>query len=762
MRWLVACSLLTLFLGAGLLRLEIRSDGAALHPANNPVVQADSADQRTFFESDQVMVLVSARPGGPPVSSPEGLRFLEQLHRSLEAVPGVYARRVRSLATLIDPRPEIPVIQTPDFLDEIPTSPVAHEALLARVAASPLGSGLFLAPGGQAAVVYVPTLRDASRSKLVADTQRALEVQASTFDLRLTGPVTAEVLLGQAVLADLARLVPLMVAVMAVLLFACLRSVAGVLVPMVEVLVVLLCTLGAMGHLGIPITLVTTILPVLLMTVAVTDEIHLLERVRAHLGADDAASEPNRARVRAAMRAALRRVGRPIVLTSLTTSVAFMSFATASLAPLRHFGVFAAIGVLLAMAFSFTLVPATVVLLPPSWFREPGTRRLRHASRETGITARLLIGHGGAAALAGLLLAAGAATGLGSLSVQDSWVENFDPESDLVSAERELNDSFWGSYRFDVVLESPEPLYFMRADGLRLADSAARIGGAGPHVGGALSHVLAYQIVADAWGESGSVFDLPPERIAEIARLLANVSRRTDLDQVLSSNGSSARVRLFVRDASYERAEELRDYLERSLPAQLAGSGVSVHFSGDLPVASAVVDEIVWNMVRSVAWTALGVAVLLLLFFRSLRLALIAFVPLGIGLPALLGCMGHAGMPLGIATSMFAAVTIGVAVDFAIHFAHGYRLERARTPNHPEALGATLASVGRAIRWNALVLALGLAVLAFSSLKPDRSLGLLLCGSMVTCYAATLLFLPQLLSRDPAVHSRVAMQSPEE
>lgn len=740
-------------LGLGVLRLEIRTDGAAIHPNGNPVVERTRADQREFFESDQVIVLASARPGGPRPDSREGLRWLADLHRALAAQPGVHAKRVRSLATLIDPRPETPIVLSRNFLDEVPEAPTEYEALRARIAASPLAPGLFLAPSG-AAALYVPALPGADRDRLVSDLQRLLAEQA-TFDVRLTGPVTAEVLLGRAVLADLSRLVPLMVGVVALLLFLCLRSIAGVLVPMAEIAIVLLCTLGAMGHLGVPITLVTTILPVMLMAVSVTDEIHLLERFRAHLRASDPAAgeRPDRARVRAAMERALRDLARPIVLTSLTTAAGFLSFLTASMDPLRHFALFLAFGVLIALGLTFTFVPALIVVLPPSWLDEWGARSRRRAAGASALE-RLLARHRGAAALGGLLLVAAAAPGLRSLFVQDSWVASFAPDSELVSAERDFNREFWGSYRFDVVLDGSTRLFFMGADGLRLTDALAAVAAAGPHVGGVMSHGIAFQIAADAGGERARVYELPPERIAEIARLLSYVSRRTDLDQVLSVDGSSARLRLFVKEATHRRAEELQAYLERELPPLLEGTGVGAQFSGDLPLAHAVVGDIVSNQLRSVGWTVVGVALLLWISVRSVSLTAALLVPLAAGIVLLLGVMGYAGLPIGIATSMFTAVTIGVGVDFAIHFEHAYRRERARATDPEPLLLSTFASAGREIRWNAWVLAGGLAVLGSSALGPNRSLGLLLAAAMLVCYAATFLLLPALLERLAARASR--------
>jgi hypothetical protein len=173
--------------------------------------------------------------------------------------------------------------------------------------------------------------------------------------------------------------------------------------------------------------------------------------------------------------------------------------------------------------------------------------------------------------------------------------------------------------------------------------------------------------------------------------------------------------------------------------------GTRWHSSGDLPVALDVVHAIVDNQIRSAAWAVAGIGVLLLVGLRRLDAALVALAPVTAAALLLLGAMGWVGMPLGIATSMFVSLSIGVGIDFALHMMHHYQKTRRTGRTHPVAVAAAIESTGRAIRWNALVLALGLSVLCFSSLRPDRMLGILLASAVLSCWATTLLFLPALL-----------------
>jgi len=294
--WLTLVAAATLALGAGMLRLELHTEGGALHPSGNPVVDASEADRLRFEEPRQLVVLLSCRPPSPPacLAAPEGLRFLRRIHDGLEAHPAVRGSGVQSLAGLLHVTLDGGSLAIERYLDEIPDAPVAFRALLDDVRAHPLTDGLLLSRDGGFASLSVPLVEHRRVPELVAELEQWRQVREREdpgYELRLTGPLMAEATLGHMVLRDLAALIPVMLVVVSLLLFLTFGNGAGVLIPMLESGMVLVWTFGAMGWLGVPITLVTTILPVVLMAMAIADEIHLLERVRgqpAHLPRRDA------------------------------------------------------------------------------------------------------------------------------------------------------------------------------------------------------------------------------------------------------------------------------------------------------------------------------------------------------------------------------------------------------------------------------------------------------------------------------------------
>lgn len=727
--------MLTASLAAGLFRLDVRTDGAALYPPADPIVERTRADRTAFHEPEIVVVLLSARANGPRVASCEGLRALKRLHTQIAELPGVDPRRLRSLANLVDPSPGQTLVEIPDSLDSLPGDELQLQKRLARVAESAHGHGLFLSADGRSAALYVPVNPDQDREAFVARLEAWITAHAPAgLDLHLTGPVVAEVTLGRAVVDDLARLVPLVVLVVGALVLAALRSLGALLVSLSKVGIALVWTLGAMGWTGTPLTLVTTILPVVILTMSVTDEIHLLDRFRVHLG--DGRSRGD------AMADALAELARPIGLKSLTTAAGLLSFTLTSIVPLRQFGAFASLGIVSGSFLSFTFVPALAITLPARAFA-PHLSRADATARRRSVPGFL----GGASACVGIALVLFATPGILRLESRDSWIENLHTESALVAAMHAYDRTFWGSYRYDVVLTADELAFFQFPTGLRVAERVVEIVRSAPHVAGVVSHLDAYATHARVAGSSPPVSALPCESVRRASEELMIIQARIDLDQYLSVDGRSARVRLFIPNADFARTRELETWLDRELPGALEGSGVRFHRSGELAAAQAVVRSVVANVLSSTAWSIAGVAVVLALALQSLPHGLVCLAPTISGLLILLGIMGFVGIPLGVATGMFAAVTVGVCDDFGIHAFHEYARARGAGVSHREALSSMLARTGRSIAWNTIALSAGLAVLGLSALPPNRRLGLLLAGTMVLCCGMTLLLMPWLLAR---------------
>lgn len=737
---------LTVAFAAGLPRLTVRTDGSVLEAPDSPVVVQARRDRALFGDGDRVIVLVTSSPAGWRIATPARLAALRRLHEELEEIPGVRASGVRSLANLPDLEVGADTLSAIPFLDQVPAGGAELDRRLRRAREQRVTGAALLSDDGRTAAVYLPLAEGADRSAALAAIEGHLSVRPEDgLETRLLGPAVAEARLGDAVLSDLARLIPVMALVIALCLWLCLRSPGGLLIPGIEVAVVLLWVFGAMGWAGIPVTLVTTSLPVVLLAMSIADEVHLLERFQPRLASalEDAPAGTDPAPlVRRCLASSLEELAPPLSATTATTCAGLLAFCAATLPPLRHFGAVAAFGVAVALVLTFTLVPATVAVLPARWL--VSRRRADRSRRLAPRRAALLVRHRIAAALAALAVVAVAAPGVAQLRVGDNWVANFAPDEPLVLADRAFNRAFWGSYRLDVVLEG-EPGLFYRPEGARLASEVEALAAAGSPVRGALSYLAPVEAVMRAHGETRRPEELPPGRLEDYAVLAGLSEDPGGLGDFVSADGSTARVQLFLPGEDYGRDRALAADLERRLAPLAAAAGIRFHLGGDIAEGLAMVRETVDSQLRSVGLAYLVVAVFAIGIYPRGILSLAVLVPVLAAVAVVFGAMGALGIPLGVATSMFAGLSVGVGVDFGLHLVAAWR-RASRWLGPAAAAVRALGTAGRGVRWNAGVLAAGFAVLALSAVRPNHSLGLLLALAVVCSYGMTLLVLPALLT----------------
>lgn len=755
---------LTLLAAPGLLRLELRTDGHSLVPPDDPAVRVDAEVRERFGLRDPVLVVVvTDHPDG--IFNPGTLGRVAELTVALAQIEGIGPGHVMSLATekreRLDPGTDL---SFRSFLDPLPED-ARGLALLRQDLARPSAAilrGTLLADDGRAAAVVVDVPgghragEQGDRGAIVRQILAAAKgLEAPPDRVLVVGAPVAETLLGDHVLEDLGLLLPLTLAVMSAVLWLGCRRLWGVLLGLVEVGACLVWVFGVMGWVGVPVYLSTAILPVLLTTLGLADEIHIYWHYQHKLGTGPRGPHP------AAVRETMEEMTGPVVLTSITTAIGFLSFAPSGVLPVFWLGLFGALGVLFCLVWSVTALPAALALLPPGSMVRPARRQGPEPGPGPvlrGVPAlwrRRWLVTGGLA-----LISVAAVAGVQRLYVYDSWIEGFAPGSPFRRATDEANRRLYGTHILQLELRfAPPPEGNPRSwsrEGPLLDPAAVALVGEveafarrQPGVGGTLGLHSQLTALAHFWemAEPGRVLPADPfdmDRLLRRFDLSRGVYRR---QEVVDDPLASTVVTVFVREGNYHHTAQLMRALRDFERERLAPRSCRMRFAGDLAVSQAMIPAIVRSQVGSVLLSLLAELAVLCVLYRSLRWGIAALVPAAVSVLWVFGLMGVAGIPLGVATSMFCAITLGIGVDFGIHLIerfrrspHADRFERAR---------AALAEAGPAIVANTLLNALGFGVLALSRVPANARLGLLVAAALAAACVLTLLGLGMLLARSP-------------
>lgn len=737
---LAICALATLIAGLGLAGVRKDPSVDAFVPENHPAALARDAAREVFgLEDPMIIGLVAA--DGASVFTPAALTALRDIARELADVEGVQADGLISVASENAISGRDGDLYVDPMLEDGPVTPATAALAWERLNAMPMLMGLLGSHEGDAVTLIAP----------VDDPNHAEEVYAEVRDIaerhapegvaaHVAGVAAMNARLADMVTRDTAILVPVTLITVVLILLAALRRPLALLGPAVLIAASVVIAVGLMGWTGARYYLISTALPVVVMSIAVADSVHvttLYLRARAADPARDA---------RAGVSWALRRTWLPVTMTSVTTAAGFVGLSLgAAMRPISEFGLFAAAGVVAAWAFSLTLLPALLIVtdLKPSARAQKAraeTHRLDAIMRAiAGLAIRRPRVAASAAALA-LLAAAGFAVH----AEFDYHRANYFIDGEAVrEADATLNARLDGLNFLDVTVAAPEPGGLMTPGALAAIDAlASRIAGLDHvrKVSGIHDYIaLMHQALTGApAGELPSAARAP----AQYMFLYEASAPPDDFAEEIDYEHQHALIRAQLDTDGYLATRPVVDALEEMVAAFRAETGLEAAVSGRVAVNDGWMSALAANHFRGLALAAGLVFFAALAAFRAILPALLAMLPVFAGALFVYAAMGASGVDIAPATSMTAAICTGLGVDFGIHLIAHARRRLGAGGGLAEALNGEYAVVARACFYSAAAFCIGMAVLMLSSAPPLRWFGLLVGAGVAGALACALFLIP--------------------
>jgi hydrophobe/amphiphile efflux-3 (HAE3) family protein len=712
--------------------LSVRSSFDETLPKDHPRVRYFEQFLQEFENPDLVLVGLKEED----VFRKETLEQIDQLTREIEKVP--HLLRVTSITNVPHIRGTEEGIEVRPFLEEIPSSPerLAHYRSLAL--SNPRYVRNLLSPDGTFASINAQLEwhpREDNFRFGVARTIRGILERAGCAECTLTGlSVIAEEGL-QSILKDLKTylwVTPVLISLLLVILF---RGVRGFLIPQTAVFLSVLWTLGLFFAFRRSFAITTTMLPVLVSVICLSDVIHIMTRYY---------EESRRSRDKGAVvKRTVAHMIPPCFLTSTTTAVGFGSLATNNVQQVREFGVFAFAGILFVYLLAITLTPILLSFLPL-----PGpTLRNRYTS---GIVAGILnkaqhlVEHRKRETLVFLgLTSLLAVAGIFQIRVETQGSKFLDPEAPSIQGLHTFAKNMSGIISIEVLLEGT-PGIFKEPRALAELDRLQQ------QVGG-LEGVQKTHSMADLVKEINQVFHAGdaafyriPDRREQIAQylLLLEVSGEQELvSRFVNDDFSSARLSARVASMTSADYRLLLDRVQACAASHISPDRTA-RLTGTVVLYATIVDTLTKGQIRSLGLAFLLITLMMSLYLRSIRIGLISMIPNLFPVLLVLGVMGWTGITLNIVTVMISSIALGIAVDDTIHYLARYRKELKGTGDRSQAMRSTMLHTGRAIFFTSIVMAGGFWVICMSDFRPNIYLGLLTGVSMVAALLGDLLLLP--------------------
>ncbi|TDT71758.1 hypothetical protein EV215_0442 [Hypnocyclicus thermotrophus] len=273
-----------------------------------------------------------------------------------------------------------------------------------------------------------------------------------TMDYYVAGTPVITVLLGEYMRQDMSRLIPFVVLVVVLSLYLSFKNLSGVLLPLITVLVSTIWTIGLMAMLNINLTMVSTVIPVLLVAVGSAYGIHIISHYYDDLKKEK--SQLSEAKHRELVVETVHKVGKPVFLAGVTTIAGFASLATSSIVPIKHFGIFTAVGVLVALIVAVLLIPALLLV------RHNSLKISDDDDVDDGLITKILIGfyhYFGRKIIRvlslSLIIIVISIIGMSKIIVDGPLIEMFKPSSEIRVSDKYLSSTFNGTTVLDILIE---------------------------------------------------------------------------------------------------------------------------------------------------------------------------------------------------------------------------------------------------------------------------------------------------------------------
>lgn len=736
---IIACFAVVAGCAYGMKNLYFESDYRVFFAKDDEKLLAFAHLQESYSRSDNVLMLVV--PSDGKVFKKETLRLVYELSEASWTLP--FSQRVDSISNFQNTFSDEDglmvesLIEDPNSLNEktiqtIKSIALKEDQLLNKV----------ITKNADVTAInvafFLPGESDSEFKKIGEGTEalvKEYEAKYPGHKIMLTGTIMANHTMQKVVLDDATSLIPFMWFIVFLTLYLMLRSLSAVITTIVIIVFSVLCALGIMGWANIYLSGPSSSIPIIIVTMAVADCIHILVTYfhNLNIGKDK----------HSAIVESLRVNFGPIFVTSLTTSVGFLSMNFSDVPPFQHLGNIVAIGVFFAFAFSITFLPTFISLMPGK-----GRHEGMKANRLTAWIAENVIQYKNIFFWGTIILGFGAAFAVTKNEINDQFIEYFDESLDFRKASNYAADHLSGLTTIELSLKSGSPNGIVDIDFLKQTDKFHQWLMEQPEV-------LQVSVVTDTFkrlnrsmhGDNEAYFKLPDNNeLAAQYLLLYEMSLPLGLDLTNQINFDKSATRLSLTLKSLSTNEML--YLEQKINQWLDTNTQDIEYiaSGQSLMFSHIGVNNARSMIKGTFIALLIISFILILMLRSFRYGLISLAPNLIPAIFTFALWGITVGEVGISIAISIGMTLGIVVDSTVHFLSKYaRARKEERLNAEAAVRYAFSNVGVALLVTNLVLVAGFIVLSQSNLRINSDMGIFTALTFMIALTVDFFFLPALL-----------------
>jgi hypothetical protein len=736
---MIVNALLIIFMAIGAQNLYFRGDYKVFFEPTNPQRMAFEEIQKVFNKSENVSIVIA--PNSNKVFTPRTLDLIESITEAAWQTP--LSSRVDSITNFQHTFSEFDDLMVQNLIENAANiSDSTIEKVKTVALNEPNLVGRLISDDGHVAMVNITVqLPDGDQTPEVAAINAFVREMTSDFERNYpdhafyyTGMVMMNNAFQVAANDDASSLIPLMFVTIIVIIWLLLRSFYCTLATLVVIVFSIVATMGFAGWTGFYLSLSTVNVPTMVMTLAVADCIHVISSMLFAMREGKNKSD--------ALRYSLNINLMPIVITSVTTAIGFLTLNFSAVPILNDLGNLTALGVMLACWLSLTFLPSLLTVMPikqqPTQIQTQGM--FVQFADWVIMNHRRILPYSLVFFVVAIVLSF-------TNQLNDIAIEYFDTSSEFRQAADFQTDNLSGMSSVDFAIFSGEVSAINTPKNMQIIASFSDWLRSQPEVDhvSTLSDTIK-RLSMNMHGDDPSMYKLPGDRALSAQYLLLfemSLPYGLDLNNQLDIDKSATRITATLKNLG---SKEFTEFEQRAYNWFKQLSPELRITAGSPPMMFAHIGEKnMESMIEGTLVALLLISGLLMFALRSWRMGLISLIPnllpagIGFGIWALIS--GQINMGLAVVLSM----TLGIIVDDTVHFLSKYNYARQRGDDAEDSVRYAFNSVGRALLITTVVLALGFATLTLSTFALNEDMGALTSIIIVVALVVDLVFLPAAL-----------------
>lgn len=738
LRWLIIIGMIGLvfFIASGASNIGFSSNYRVFFSEDNEQLVAFETLQNTYSKSDNLFVVLAPKDGD--VFTQHTLSAVKDLTERAWQLP--YSTRVDSITNFQYTQAEEDDLLVNDLVE------YPEDANLKEVRSIALKEPLLLhrLVSKEAHVtavnttVQLPQLSENEIPELVETARKMIEnfeAEYPNLDVYMTGSVMLGNAFSESSKSDLTKLFPIMFLIIVITLLLLLRSITGTLVTLVVIILSIASAMGMFGWLGWTMTGPATSAPTVIMTMAVADCVHIL--VTFLFNMRQGMNKPD------AMQESIRINFQPVLITSVTTVVGFMTMNFSEVPPFRDLGNTVAMGVIAAFFLSVFLLPALIMVLPVKEKRQADKAHKNMDAISNFVIRqrnRILIG---TAIISVLIFSA-----IPLNTINDDFVGYFKQGVEFRDDTDFTANNLSGIYTIEYSLVAGEsggisdPIFLSQVEAfsnwLRSRDEVVHVD--------TITEIFK-RLNKNMHGDDESYFSLPESKDLAAQYLLLyemSLPYGLDLNNQLNVDKSSLKLTVVLENIPSVKTLALEQAIARWLREN---TDISEFYAASPNIMfSHIGKRNVMSMVSGITYALILICIIMVVVLRSIKLGIVSLVPNLIPIGAAFGLWGIFHGDVGISIGTATGMVLGIVVDDTVHFLSKYRrAKREKGYTSEQAVQYAFATVGTALWVTTFVLVAGFMVLALSEFNMNAYMGIFTAATISLALLFDFIALPALL-----------------